>query len=437
MAAGDHGPVETLPHRMVGFSDALGWRPLLFVEAIIPERACALCGVVCRKAVRLCCAHTLCSDCHSECIQQGGAYPLDQEPFCEDDLLRLECSAGYLEKRRVACWNAQSGCNFTGPIPSLLEHFKQCAFHAVPCPLCRSPVIRSNIVRHCRDGCSSRPAMDTIASNRLSRERYGIEQARDEVKEALGKISEDLISLQSSLNQCCEDIRATDTSCRELLEDQASRLGDLNALCTARFTEERRALQSIAVDMTTTVTPVCSSRELVTKEPCTQRDQLIAATNGLSPKPTLSGGPKTYPWHIANWAAMKSTALGGGSGYSESPKWDAFGYSVGLYIRLVKSKNQELHLSCFFRICPGSSDPELEWPFSKSLVFGIVHPKDMSQDISCEINAGLHGEKCYFQNPEGKANFGIGAFPLCSADKLDTGGFVSDDTVHLFLQVEP
>ncbi|EEC16768.1 hypothetical protein IscW_ISCW012714 [Ixodes scapularis] len=84
----------------VGFSDALDWRPLLFVEPVIAERACAVCGVLCRKAVRLWCAHTVCSDCYVECVERGGTCPLDQEPFCEDDLDRLECSAGYVMKRR-------------------------------------------------------------------------------------------------------------------------------------------------------------------------------------------------------------------------------------------------------------------------------------------------------------------------------------------------
>ncbi|CAN7939768.1 unnamed protein product, partial [Ixodes hexagonus] len=170
--------METLSHRMVGFSDALDWRPLLFVEPVIAERACSLCSVVCGKAVRLCCAHTFCADCHSECVQQGGTCPLDQEPICEDDLLRLECSVGYLERRRVACWNASSGCNFTGPISSLLGHFKQRAFHTVACPQCHSLVIRSDIVRHCKDGCSLRPAMETFASDRLSRDRYSIAQSQ-------------------------------------------------------------------------------------------------------------------------------------------------------------------------------------------------------------------------------------------------------------------
>ncbi|CAN7939851.1 unnamed protein product [Ixodes hexagonus] len=436
MATGDCGPVEILPHRMVGFSDALDWRPLLFVEPIIAERACSLCGVVCRRAVRLRCTHTLCADCHSECLQQGAACPLDQELFCEDDLVRLECSAGYLGKHRVACWNAQSGCNFIGPVSSLLEHFKECASHTVACPQCHSTVIRRNIVRHCTDGCSSRPAADMAANNRLSRERYGIEQARDEFKEALGKISEDLLSLQSSLNQCCQDIRATDTTCRELLEGQASRLGDLNAFCTARFTEGQRVLQNIAADVTTTMTTVCRSRELVIKEVCRQSDRLIAATDGVSQKLTLFCGPKTYHWYVSNWAAMKATALEGGIDNSESPKWDAFGYRVGLFLKL-KSETQMLHLDFFFRIYPGSSDSELEWSFSKSFVFGVVHPQDRSKDISYKINAGLHREKHSFQKPKGKGNIGFGASSLCSANRLDTGRFVSDDTVHLFLQVEP
>ncbi|EEC10398.1 secreted protein, putative [Ixodes scapularis] len=100
MAADDHGAVEALSHRMVGFSDALDWRPLLFVEPVIAERACALCGVVCGTAVRLSCAHTLCPDCYAECVEQGRTCPLDQEPFSEDDLLRLDCSTSYLGKRR-------------------------------------------------------------------------------------------------------------------------------------------------------------------------------------------------------------------------------------------------------------------------------------------------------------------------------------------------
>ncbi|KAG0426860.1 hypothetical protein HPB47_026042 [Ixodes persulcatus] len=279
MATGDHGPVGTLSRRTVGFSDALDWRPLLFVEPVIAERACALCGVLCRKAVRLWCAHTVCSDCYAECVERGGTCPLDQEPFCEDDLDRLECSAGYIMKRRVACWNLPSGCNFIGPVSSLLDHFKQCTFHTVSCPQCSCSVVRSNIVRHCKEGCSIAPTMDTVANISLNPDHGSIQQARNELKESLGKISEDLMFLQSSLNQCSEDIRATGTSCKDLLEDQFSKLNELDAFITAGFTEKQQALQIVEANVVTALVTVgTSTRDLILKELHAQSDQLIAPT---------------------------------------------------------------------------------------------------------------------------------------------------------------
>ncbi|CAN8005469.1 unnamed protein product, partial [Ixodes hexagonus] len=368
-----------LPHRIVGFSNALDWRPLLFVEPVIAERACALCGVVCREAVRLCCAHTLCSECHAACALQGGTCPLDEEPFCEDDLDRLECSAGYLGKHWVACCNAPTGCNYVGPVSSLLEHFKQCGFHSVSCPRCHSSVARSNIVKHCKDGCSLPPTTGTLDNNRLGRDRDRTREACNELREALRKIPEDLKLLQCSLYQCCDGIRATDASWKQMLEDQACRLAGLHALCTAGFTEELRALQSIAVDVNTTVTTVGSSiRELVVKELCAQSDQLIAVTQGVPQKLLRFCGPRTYLWHASDWSAMKSRALEGRTALSESPMWNAFGYSVGLCLELAKSRKQRLRVNCFFRVHRGSYDTELEWPFRKSFAFGVVHPRDRS-----------------------------------------------------------
>ncbi|KAG0411508.1 hypothetical protein HPB47_011362 [Ixodes persulcatus] len=430
MAADDHGPVEALSHRMVGFSDALDWRPLLFVEPVIAERACALCDVVCGTAVRLSCAHTLCPDCYAECVEQGRICPLDQEPFSEDDLLRLDCSASYLGKRRrlegvdygfqsasstgvltvsstavprfppddvvgvSCCWLPQSWsgggtstmrpdgrrktkqtrdgmprrqrhlvaahlfhqdrdvqqrftpapatrfiavqdyflcvggigckckCTSQRYVPSTVmqthingdaavtviprckvglsgqlrtglhlpgqwvaldasnyrrkdksvkdasEHFGLCLDYAPYDGLQQTPsaigaqamhnvwgvkshdTFTSYLAQSIR--CNSLKATNTVAKNCQSREPDSIQQARDELKEALGKVSEELISLQSGLNQCREDIRATratGTSCQHLLESQALRLNALNALCTSSFTEERRTVEKVAADV--------------------------------------------------------------------------------------------------------------------------------------------------------------------------------------------
>lgn len=455
-------PVKAIFLRTVGFSDALDWRPLLFLEPVVAERACILCGTAGIEAVRLSCEHTVCSDCHAECVKQGRICPLDQKPFCEDDLVHLNYSTGYLGKRKVACWNAPSGCSFVGPVSSLLEHFQQCAFHTVSCPQCHTPVLRSNVVRHCREGCSLHLVTNTAAVNFLDLDRSSIEQAQNELGEAVGKISGDLISLQRGLNLCCEGIKAAHTSCGRLLEDKASKHNDLTVTCTAgsivKLTLLRRVLtdvnngvetligqlqahdiqlvQKSAEEVKTAMMTVGNiSREFLTEALRAPRGQPISAAERVSQSPFCFCGSKSYHWYARHWTVMKTTALEGSTACLESPTWNAFGYSVGLCLELENNFN----FNCYFRIHPDSSDSGLEWPFSKSFVLGIIHPQDRSMDICHKFNAGLdRGNPC-FQRPRGgvKKALGCGVAPLCSAAELEDGGFVCSNRLHMFLQVMP
>lgn len=102
---GDDARLDMSSFRVAEFSDVLDWRPMLFQDPVIAQRACALCGVLYKKAVRLPCAHTLCTKCHAQCADKGAACPVDQEPFCEEDLEKLELSAEYIWKRKVSCPN--------------------------------------------------------------------------------------------------------------------------------------------------------------------------------------------------------------------------------------------------------------------------------------------------------------------------------------------
>ncbi|KAM7285877.1 uncharacterized protein ISCGN_032762 [Ixodes scapularis] len=249
---GDGSQLEMASFRVAGCSDVLDLRPMLFQEPIIAQRACVLCGVVYKKAVRLPCVHTLCKKCHAQCVERGSACPVDQKPFCEDDVEQLNVSLKYLLNRTVACWNAPKGCSFIGTAASLLAHYKECGFSVVPCCLCRSSVLQCDIMEHFKSGCTTNEVKCEPPDYLATEDLKDVGSACLEMKRATGKISEDLMSLQTSLNRCSEHVRAEGARCKGQLEAEASKLAEqlysLNMVCTTGFAKELQFLQAAMTD---------------------------------------------------------------------------------------------------------------------------------------------------------------------------------------------
>ncbi|XP_040357259.1 uncharacterized protein LOC115324411 [Ixodes scapularis] len=372
---------------------------MLFQEPVIAQRACALCGVVYKKAVRLPCAHTLCTKCHAQCVDKGGACPVDQEPFCEEDLEKLELSAEYIWKRKVACWNASSGCSFIGTVASLLDHYKECGLSVVPCCLCRSSVLQCDVLEHFQSGCGIHEAI-----------------SYHQMKRAMERISEDLVSLQTSLNRCSEDVKVEGAKCKVLWEAHVSRLAeqlrDLSTVCTTQVPEAMQvALQA----------GLAAYKEHVSKE---------LSLLSLS-KPTR------VHWYIEGWADLKKQVLESGFKQLVGPKSNMYSYSVCQEVTL-KRKTNGVFLACFMMIHPGDHDLQLEWPFRKVYTLGIIHPKDPSNVISRKINPVKCADNLQhcFLRPKGEENRGCGR-NLTTAGKLETDGFIQSDTLHVFLEIEP
>ncbi|KAG0443899.1 hypothetical protein HPB47_014404, partial [Ixodes persulcatus] len=271
MAGGYFAPVEMVSFRIAGFSDVLDWRPTLFQEPIIAQKTCVLCGVLYRKAVRLPCNHTLCTKCHAQCVVEGSACPVDQKPFCEGDAEQLEVPLKCILNCTVACWNAPKGCSFIGPVACLLDHYKECDFNVVPCCLCHSTVLQSDILEHFKNGCSIPQATRLPINSPATQDLRNVSKACLEMNRAVGKISEDIMSLQSSLNRCSEDVRAEGTRCKGQLEAEASRLtkqlNDLSTVCATEFTEGLQVLRGAMADY----------KKLAREELHLERDELTEA----------------------------------------------------------------------------------------------------------------------------------------------------------------
>ncbi|KAG0443902.1 hypothetical protein HPB47_014407 [Ixodes persulcatus] len=357
--------------RVAGFSDTLDWRPMLFQEPIIAQKACALCGVVHRKAVRLPCVHTLCTKCHAQCVDKGSVCPVDQKPFCEDDVEWLEVSLKYILNRTAACWNAPRGCGFIGPVACLLDHYKECDFGVVPCCMCHLTVLRSDVLEHFKNGCSIPQATRKPTDSPATQVLKDVNRTCLEMKKAMVKISDDLMSLQTSLNQCSEGVRVEAARSKGQWEAKASGLAEqldvLSTICTTGFAEVLQVLQTAMADY----------KEHASRELCSQGDRLSVVCKSL-----LSHcGPKAVRWYIEQWADLKKEALESWFKTLDSPKRAMYGYSVSQSVWLARM-GTEVGVGCYLEIHPGEDDSQLEWPFSKVYAIGFIHPKDRSNVIS-------------------------------------------------------
>ncbi|KAM7314849.1 uncharacterized protein ISCGN_004633 [Ixodes scapularis] len=387
-------------------------RPMNFKDTIQKIRVCSLCSVIPSTVVLLPCSHSVCELCFDKCLEDGERCLLDQERLGQECLEKLTLSEEKLATWQVACWNTPYGCTFSGSSIALLDHFeKHCKFHAVCCSRCDHYVLRSDVVGHLKSGCSALLTEDGPGSS--SNRRGGTSvgdggKAMGEMKNAVEKMADEQLHLQSSLNGLLESAKYQTAEITKVLE----------------LVDEVRCSVLIGLEMTK-----ANCKEQILR----LGDNLSSQTMDIA-RSVRQLRPRIIHWYLEGWEKIKEAVLGKPVVYTESGVQTLYGYAVSQNIE-IRKQNEELRLDCHLRIHASQNDDDLEWPFKYDCHVGIIHPRRHSK-MFCTVNAGTPEHREVFKRPVGVRNTGLGSF-LATVNSIESQGFIQNDTLHLFVEIVP
>ncbi|KAG0444332.1 hypothetical protein HPB47_013915 [Ixodes persulcatus] len=244
----------------------------------------------------------------------------------------------------VACWNTPYGCTFSGSSIGLLDHFeKHCNFHAVCCSRCDNYVLRSDVVGHLKSGCTALLTENGpgTSSNRRGGTSVGdAGKAIGEMKNAVEKMTDEQLHLQSGLNGLLESAKYQTAEIRKALE----------------LIDEVRSSVLIGLEMTK-----ANCKEQILR----LGDNLSSQTMDIA-RSVRQLRPRIIHWYLEGWEKIKEEALVKSVVYTESEVQTLYGYAISQNIE-IKKQNEELRLDCHMRIHASQNDDDLEWPFKGKL----------------------------------------------------------------------
>lgn len=407
---------DKFEYRLHGFSTALHMRLTPFQAPLPASRVCSICGVVPKNTALLPCCHPVCQSCFEAFVTEGNVCSLDKMKFREDQVDWMEFSEQQLLRHPVFCWNVDAGCKYQGPVMSLPHHYHvECQFHVVPCPRCSLPVLRRDVVNHCDDDGDPR-FMSVQAAEQQDREVLG------SVTKALEKLSVEKTTLLTSFNLLAENIRSECSSLRGSFSTEAVKHSDISDLC--------EGIKGIVDDVEGSVKEylgnefdALSKKATKAAEDCAQNVLCIHSINKLH-------------WYLDKWDNFKLEAATKGTVYADSISSYMHGYNVLSRVRVVKTGTQ-LNFGLSFRLVKGDHDSILEWPFRRTFILSVIHPQDISKSLSVSVDATKYPEKGALHRPKDNYDSGLGTSALCTAQVLDSEGFVADDSLHLGLEILP
>uniref|UniRef100_V5HQY5 Putative tumor necrosis factor receptor n=1 Tax=Ixodes ricinus TaxID=34613 RepID=V5HQY5_IXORI len=244
------------------------------------------------------------------------------------------------------------------------------------------------------------------------------------------KISYHLSGLHTSVKECQEDVE----ECREDAREAAKNTKEQLEALSSRLSEQlvrvvTRVFAAASKELKVAIEDTMETH--MAQELGAQSEELMNVMKSVSDCVLGFRGAKEFHWYFKSWERSKDLSFLTGRQQKESPFLYVYGYNVCICSYLDINR-----LYVCLCIQPGVNDSKLEWPFSKSYKLAVIHPKDKAKSRSFKFDASKYSDNPTFQMPKQGGNNGFGT-TLSTANGLELEGFVNDDSLHFFLQVEP
>ncbi|XP_064479331.1 TNF receptor-associated factor 3-like [Ornithodoros turicata] len=469
--------MTTSERRLVGFSEALDWRSMNFMD-LISLRGCSLCSVVPQVTYVLECSHALCELCYHNVRQGERRCPLDDEDFEEINTSKLILKPGQIWKQKARCCNFKDGCDFVGTVEEVKQHFfNHCTFHAVTCSRCQVKVLRKEIVDHYVQECRSRDAVcsstnvmemgrkidvslgivadrlaavenqlhshaitigttkHTVVSNGVILKEFVERQERIANHDSLGTVKDTLHGMMEHIEELTVFLRTIkDASSYFISENAAAPVEQSTTISDNEY--EVGAIQNSPSGTTPGTNDHTTKLKEIIKVALGAYKQVTSFHEMLSEMYQFCclKGSVAY-FHFDYFAARRKESLN-----KQVQEWSGVfvlhGYSCRLHVQMGTC-NGDLYLGVFLCICQSSNDSLLRWPFTYPCTLMLVHPTDETKNVEHHIDVLKHMDEHsdVFSKPVGDRNPMFGTPVLCKLQDVVKGGFVHNDSITVSVRI--
>ncbi|XP_077549024.1 uncharacterized protein LOC144162393 isoform X2 [Haemaphysalis longicornis] len=401
---------------LAGFSEAIDWRPLKFVEPVPAAAICDSCGYVPRSTCLLPCGHTLCESCRRRCVTADGAKfecPFDGDMCSSEDIARRDYS-GNLTRRKVHCWNEANGCTAILPASEIAAHFRRdCQHHGAHCPTCLANVLWNDVCAHQKSRCTNL-----------------VFHAAAEAEPDTGNNEEEpLVAIERKVDQ---EAAQLDAKLAQLSLESGSKSDRLLELCrgASNLNETLRGQFYAALAI---------NDHRLERNAAAIRAAYLAKGNALmsaivSMPPTTRNDAETREWVLTGYAAHVERAMKEGYSIEMTEKAYLHHYLMSWGVYLKRSVDT---VCICLRHClhEGRYDQFLDWPYTHEMKLVVIHPDTREE-------REIHVAPCTSNNAEARcrpaasSNKAI-SYPFTSFRQGDVehGGFVKNDQLLLRFEV--